>query len=155
MYSRLTSIRVFLLLLACSHELPTHSTYQFAPDPAVLDHRIKEFEARIELMRAVGAAAALRWGPRPTNASPSPSADVRVSVGEHSQGCNEPLASTQPQAPTAASSGLNLNQTTSLHCTKEVDEPQTKIQNNNNYAELDYAELLCAGSALGQNALPR
>jgi hypothetical protein len=25
----------------------------------------------------------------------------------------------------------------------------------NNYAELDYAELLCAGAALGPNALPR
>lgn len=41
---------------------PVTAAYRFAVDPGVLDLRIREFEAKIELMRSVGAAAALRWG---------------------------------------------------------------------------------------------
>jgi len=41
---------------------PISSAYTFALDPRVLDLRLREFEARTQLMRSVGASAALKWG---------------------------------------------------------------------------------------------
>jgi hypothetical protein len=40
--------------------MPPSSAYTFSLRPELLDLRIAEFEVRAELMRAVGAAAALR-----------------------------------------------------------------------------------------------
>jgi hypothetical protein len=109
------------------------STYQFSPDPAVLDHRVKEFEARIQLMRAVGAAAALRWGARPPRLAPG----ARGAAGAG------------PASAPALSRGQKRGNTTANNYAAVGGMPA------NNYAELDYAELLCAGAALGPNALPR
>lgn len=145
----------FVLLSVCTLRLTDTNQsrhYQFAPDPVILDHRIKEFEARIELMRAVGAAAALRWGPKPQLPPTTPHATAARSH-DGGEGCNEP-ASKQLQTFSSIP-GLNDNQTKASNCREETLKRRAVTKNINNYAELDYGELLCAGSALGQNALPR